>query len=254
LAVKNNKSTEMTFQRPTNRLITFYRSGPMPCPYLDGRTEQQLFTELSGASAQDQFETLSRGGFRRSHQIIYRPACRGCNACLPVRIAAAEFKLTRAWRRVVNTNSDLTAMDVGKNATAEQYALFRQYVSERHSDGEMANMTQRDYATMVLTSPVKTSVVEFREADETLIAACLIDHLEDGISAVYSFFDSEQKRRSLGSYIVLWMIQHARLHNLDYVYLGYWIDGSPKMAYKARFRPFEVFGPEGWHTYEGDVS
>lgn len=242
----------MTFQRPSTRLLTFYRSAPMPCPYLEGRSEQQLFTELSGATAQEQFETLSRGGFRRSHQVIYRPACRNCSACIPVRVAVADFRMTKAWRRIVNANADLAVVDTGKNATDEQFILFQRYVGARHGDGEMANMTRRDYGTMVLTSPVDSSVVEFRAPDGKLIAGCLIDHLQDGLSAVYSFFDPDSDRQSLGSYIVLWLIQHARLHNLNHVYLGYWVAGSRKMAYKARFRPLEGFGPDGWRVIETD--
>lgn len=240
----------MTFQRPSTRLLTFYRSAPMPCPYLEGRSEQQLFTELNGSASQEQFEVLSRGGFRRSHQVIYRPACRNCNACIPVRVAVADFRASRAWRRVIKANGDLSVADTGKNATDEQFALFQRYVTTRHGDGEMANMTRRDYGAMVLTSPVESSVVEFRAPEGGLVAACLIDHLTDGLSAVYSFFDPDGDRQSLGSYIVLWLIQHARLHNLDHVYLGYWVEGSKKMAYKARFRPLEGFGPNGWQVIE----
>jgi len=222
----------------------------MPCPYLKGQSEQQLFTELSGATAQEQFEALSRGGFRRSHQVIYRPACRNCNACIPVRVSVANFEMTKSWRRIVNANSDLNAGNRGKNATDEQFALFQRYVTTRHGDGEMANMTRRDYGAMILTSPVESSIFEFRTPDRNLVAGCLVDHLSDGISAVYSFFDPDCDRKSLGSYIVLWLIQHARLHNLDHVYLGYWVEDSQKMAYKARFRPLEGFGPDGWREID----
>jgi leucyl-tRNA---protein transferase len=218
----------------------------MPCPYLENRNEQQLFTELSGSTAQEQFETLSRGGFRRSHQVIYRPACRACDACTPVRISTHNFEMTRAWRRITNKNADLIVEDTGKNATDEQYALFQRYVTARHSDGEMANMSRRDYSSMVLTSPVDTSIIEFRTSDGTLVAGCLIDHLSDGYSAVYSFFEPNSGRQSLGSYIVLWLVQQARLHNLEHIYLGYLVEGSSKMAYKARFGPLEAFGANGW--------
>ncbi|MDA0656315.1 MAG: arginyltransferase [Proteobacteria bacterium] len=236
----------MTFQRPSPHLLTFYRSGPMPCPYLENNTEQQLFTELSGPGTQEQFETLSRSGFRRSHQVIYRPACRACNACIPVRVAARDFIMSRAWRRVIKNNPDLTLENTGKNATDEQYDLFQRYVAERHADGEMANMSRRDYSAMVLSSPIDTSIFEFRSKDGILIAGCLVDHLSDGLSAVYSFFAPALERRSLGSYIVIRLIQFARLHNLDHVYLGYWVKGSPKMAYKARFQPLEAFDANGW--------
>ena len=240
----------MTLQRIPDRVLTFYRSGPMPCPYLPGRVEQQLFTELSGAGAQDAFEQLSAGGFRRSHHIAYRPACRGCSACVPVRIVTEDFDMTRAWRRVLRTNADLTAVSVGKRITDEQYQLFRRYVTGRHSEGDMARMNRRDYAAMIVSSPVDTDLVEFRDPDGRLMGACLMDRLRDGLSAVYSFFDPDDTKRSLGSFMVLWMIREARARGLDHVYLGFWIRNSAKMAYKRRFRPLEGFGPSGWQRLD----
>lgn len=228
------------------RVLTFYRSGPMPCPYIPGRIEQQLFTELSSPTAQPDFERLSQGGFRRSHHIVYRPACPGCSACLPVRVDAARFAFGRAWRRVLNVNADLHLHDVGKRVDDEQFALFRRYVTDRHAQGDMARMNRRDYAAMVLSSPVQTQVLEFRDADDRLWAACLVDRMSDGYSAVYSFYEPEAARRSLGSLIVLTLIERARQRRLPYVYLGFWIPDSPKMAYKRRFHPLEAFGPGGW--------
>lgn len=218
----------------------------MPCPYLSGRVEQQLFAELSGAKALDVFDTLSQGGFRRSHHIIYKPACSGCSACIPVRIPVARFRPGKSWRRIINRNDDLLVADVGARITEEQFDLFQRYTARRHGEGEMAKMSRRDYAAMVLSSPVDTVMVEFRRPDGHLIAGCLMDRLAGGLSAVYSFFDPLEERRSLGSYVILWMIEEAKRLELDHVYLGYWVAGSPKMDYKARFRPFESFGPDGW--------
>ena len=218
----------------------------MPCPYLANRTEQQLFTELCGNTAQEKFEALSRGGFRRSHQVIYRPACPACNACTPVRIRTHDFKLTRAWLRIINKNSELLVENVGKNPTDEQYGLFQRYVTTRHSDGDMTNMSRRDYGSMILTSPVDTSIIEFRTTDKSLVAGCLIDHLSDGYSAVYSFFEPNSRHQSLGSYIVLWLVQQAKLYGLDHIYLGYLVKGCSQMAYKERFGPLEAFGADGW--------
>ena len=218
----------------------------MPCPYLSGRVEQQLFAELSGAKALDVFDTLSQGGFRRSHHIIYKPACSGCNACIPVRIPVDRFRTGKSWRRIINRNDDLVATEVGARITEEQFDLFQHYTARRHGEGEMAKMSRRDYAAMVLSSPVDTVMVEFRRPDGDLIAGCLMDRLVGGLSAVYSFFDPAEERRSLGSYVILWMIEEAKRLDLDHVYLGYWVAGSPKMDYKARFRPFESFGPDGW--------
>ena len=226
----------------------------MPCPYLSGRVEQQLFTELSGAQALDTFDVLSQGGFRRSHHIIYKPACTGCTACVPVRIPVLRFKSSRAWRKINNRNADLTIVDVGTRITEEQYELFKSYTNRRHGDGEMAKMSRRDYAAMVLSSPVDTVLVEFRNGSGKLIAVCLMDRLAGGLSAVYSFFDPDKDRRSLGSYVILWMIEEAKRQDLDHVYLGYWVAGSPKMDYKIRFRPIESFGPNGWSEIEGPYS
>ena len=236
----------MTLQRVPNRVLTFYRSGPMPCPYLPGRIEQQLFTELSGNGVQEVFEQLSLGGFRRSHHIAYRPACRGCSACVPVRIAVDGFEMTKSWQRVLRANADLTVESAGKRITDEQFRLFQRYVRSRHGDGDMARMNRRDYASMVVSSPVQTELVEFRDRDGTLIAACLMDWLADGLSAVYSFYEPDLPKRSLGTQVVLWMVEEARRLGLPYVYLGFWIENSPKMAYKGRFRPLEGFSADGW--------
>jgi arginine-tRNA-protein transferase len=237
----------MTLQRlPNQRMLTFYRSGPMPCPYLPGRVEQQLFTELAGNGVQDVFEQLSLSGFRRSHHIAYRPACKGCSACVPVRIKADGFEMTKSWRRTLRANGDLSATNVGKSVSDEQYKLFQRYVLSRHGEGDMARMNRRDYAAMVVSSPVETEMVEFRGPTGTLVAACLMDRLGDGLSAVYSYFEPSLQQRSLGSYIILWMVEEARRRGMPHVYLGFWIENSPKMAYKGRFRPLEAFDANGW--------
>ncbi len=235
----------MTSQRKPS-LFTFYRSGPMPCPYLEGKVEQQLFTDLSGLGAQARYEVLSQGGFRRSHHIAYRPACRGCAACVPVRVVASRFQAGRAWRRILKKNADLRVEDKGHHASNEQYALFKRYMRSRHDGGDMARMDRNDYFEMVVSSPVDTCIFEFRNPAGDLIGACLTDKLRDGYSAVYSFFEPTLKSRSLGSYIVLSMINQARMQGLDYVYLGFWVAESRKMHYKIRFQPIEGFGPLGW--------
>lgn len=235
----------MSIQRNLDPIL-FHRSAPMACPYLQGRLEQQLFTELSGPGAQAVFERLGEAGFRRSHHIMYRPVCTGCNSCVPVRIVASDFDFSRSWRRILNKNSDIEAEDVGGKVSEEQFDLFRRYVESRHGDGDMANMTARDYVNLVTASPVDTGLVEFRKPDGSLVAACLMDKLRDGFSAVYSFFDPDANHRSLGSYMILWLVMEARRLGLQHVYLGFWIADSHKMAYKRRFAPLEAFGPSGW--------
>ncbi len=226
----------------------------MPCPYLRGKVEQQLFTDLSGLGAQSRYEILSQGGFRRSHHIAYRPACRDCVACVPVRVVASEFKVSRAWRRIRNKNADLLIEDKGTQVSNEQFALFSRYMQSRHGGGDMARMDRNDYFEMVVSSPVHTSILEYRNPEGDLVAACLIDKVGDGYSAVYSFFDPETSNRSLGSYIVLSLIERVRAENLPYVYLGFWVANSPKMQYKVRFQPIEGFGPRGWKSIDTETN
>ncbi len=224
----------------------FYRMPPRPCPYLPGRTEQNIFTELSGASTTPLYDALTQAGFRRSHNVAYRPSCPGCQACVPVRVVTWQFAPSRSQIRVLRANGDVRESELGGVATAEQYALFGRYLSARHADGEMAGMTYADYVAMVEDSPLNTVVSEYRDADNRLIAACLVDRLNDGLSAVYSFFEPSQTQRSLGSYMILRLIEKSRLAELAYLYLGYWIAGSRKMAYKAKFRPLEGLTSRGW--------
>ncbi len=227
-------------------LLTFYRSGPMGCPYLPGNIEQQLFTDLSGADAQARYDVLSQGGFRRSHNIAYRPSCRNCEACVPVRVAAGEFRTGSRWRRIKRANADIHVTDVGTQVSDEQFELFRRYLKSRHEDGDMARMNRHDYFEMVASSPVATSILEFRDQNDTLVGACLTDRISDGLSAVYSFFEPALDKRSLGSFVILALIDRARAASLPYVYLGFWIEASRKMRYKSRFEPIEGFGPDGW--------
>ena len=219
-----------------------------PCPYLPGRRERKLLTRIDGPGATDLYGLLSRAGFRRSHVFAYRPACDGCSACVPVRVAAEAFRPSRGQRRVLALNGDLIRRDRPAVAGAEDFELFHRYILDRHGDGEMATMDFAEYRAMVDDSRLETRLHEARTPDGALVAVCLADWLEDGASAVYSFFDPRHSRRSLGTWMVLALIEEARRRSLPFVYLGYWIDGAPKMSYKARFRPLEGFGAEGWRA------
>lgn len=231
---------------PLKRPHFFFTTAPLPCPYLPGRLERKIVTELVGPDAEVLHDALSRAGFRRSHSIAYTPACPGCNACVPVRIVATEFRYKKSLKRVWRANGDLHARCVPARATAEQYRLFSRYQDSRHTGGDMALMGFYDYRSMVEDSPIDTFMVEFRDESETLRAACLTDRTNDGLSAVYSFFDPDWHDRSLGSFAILWLVEQARREGAPYVYLGYWIAESRKMSYKARFQPLEAFGPGGW--------
>lgn len=231
-----------------SRLLQFYLSGPLPCPYLPGRIERKLFTRLTGGRETDS-ETnsmLTRAGFRRSHDIVYRPACHACNACVPVRVPVRFFKPSRSLRRIAALNRDLTVEITGTEATDELRQLFMDYQNARHPDGEMASMSAADFAAMLQEGEVATRVYRLRAPSGHLVGGIIADHVGDGTSAVYSFFAPGEARRSLGAQLILTLIEDARKNNLPYVYLGYWIAESRKMAYKARFRPLQALGPQGW--------
>lgn len=217
-----------------------------PCPYLPGRMERKLMTRIDGPDATAFYSLLSRSGFRRSHIFAYRPACHGCAACIPVRVKVAEFRPSRTQRRLLRMNRDLSVKELPAVASKEHYALFQSYVLARHSDGEMADMRFDDYRGMVEDTHLDTRLSEYRLPTGALAAVCLTDWLGDGGSAVYSFFDPRLARRSLGTLMILDLIDCARRRGLAHAYLGYWIDNAPKMAYKARFRPLEGLGPDGW--------
>jgi leucyl-tRNA---protein transferase len=218
----------------------------MQCPYLADQGEQLVFTHLSAEGADSLHGVLAQAGFRRSHNILYRPDCPTCNACVPVRVSAANFTPSRSQRRVLATNTDAPGAIIEPIATAEQYDLFSRYQTSRHGDGSMAKMDFDDYQAMVEDSPVKTLVIEYRTPDDSLVACALSDRLIDGLSMVYSFFDPEAARRGLGTFMILDHIRRATALGLDHVYLGYWIAEAPKMAYKTNFRPLETLGRNGW--------
>jgi arginyl-tRNA--protein-N-Asp/Glu arginylyltransferase len=228
----------------------FFRTSAQPCPYLVGETERKLITDLTGRDAQRLYNDLSRAGFRRSHHYAYRPVCLGCSACVPVRIPVARFASQRSARRLAQINADLVASTDTARATIEQFKLFSRYLQDRHGDSDMAGMGYADFRTMAEDSPLDSIILTLRDDQGRLTGACLTDVLDDGLSAVYSFYEPSAPQRSLGTYLVLKLIEHARSLDLPYVYLGYWIAGSRKMAYKTRFRPLEALGAEGWAEFE----
>ena len=231
----------------------FYLTAPSPCPYLAGKEERKVFTHLVGERAGELNNILTQGGFRRSQSIAYRPACESCRACVSVRVVAKDFRPTPSMRRIMRRNADIAGEMRIAVPTSEQYAIFRGYLDSRHRDGGMADMTVLDYAMMVEDSIIDTFVSEYRlepngEARDQrpLLATALCDRLSDGISMVYSFYDPGLPRRGLGTYMILDHIDYARRLGLPYLYLGYWIQGSPKMSYKRRFQPQEQLTGNGW--------
>ena len=238
----------------------FYLTAPSPCPYVEGEFERKVFTHLAGDRAPELNDLLTQGGFRRSQNIAYRPACETCRACVSVRILVDRFEPTRSMRRAVSRNDDLIGAVHDAEPSSEQYSLFRTYLDARHHDGGMADMTVLDYAMMVEDSHVDTRIVEYRrrgpdsfitgKGEGELVAVALTDWMADGLSMVYSFYDPALEHRSLGTFMILDHIARARAAGLPHVYLGYWVNGSRKMAYKVRFEPQEHLGPKGWERYE----
>ncbi len=229
----------------------FYLTSPTPCPYLPGQTERKVFTHLIGRRAIALNDRLTQNGFRRSQTIAYRPACETCRACVSVRICVDDFAPGRSFRKVLARNADIQGRMLPALPVMEHYSVFRAYLDARHDDGGMADMTVLDYAMMIEDSHVESRLVEYRMAGRggaqgALVAVCLTDILEDGLSMVYSFYEPEEAHRSLGTFMVLDHIARTRQLGLPNLYLGYWIKDSRKMAYKERFLPQERLGMQGW--------
>ncbi len=237
------------------RQLRFFLTAPSPCPYLPDREERKVFAHLplsDGASIND---ALTQIGFRRSQNIAYRPACERCDACVSARIPAIDYPFSRSERRVLERNQDLSRHLVEAEATLEQFDLLRRYLLARHAEGGMADMTWPDYVAMVEDTTARTHLIEYRRPSidggpGDLVGCVLIDVLSDGLSMVYSFYEPQMPKRSLGSFIILDHVVQANLAALPYVYLGYWVSGSMKMAYKARFKPVEVLRAGGWAPLE----
>lgn len=209
--------------------------------------ERKLFTALQGEGAQRLNDGLSKQGFRRSQNVLYRPSCADCAACLSARINVSEFSLSKSQKRTLRRNNGLERRATSPWATEEQYELFRGYLADRHATGGMADMDAFEFAAMIEETPIRTRVVEYTDAEtRDLTAVCLTDILDDGVSMVYSFYTPERSRTSLGTYVILDHIEIAREAGLPYVYLGYWVPGSDKMGYKAAFSGLEVYASGEW--------
>jgi arginine-tRNA-protein transferase len=231
-----------------SRLLQFYLSGPLPCPYLPGQVERKLFTRLT-----DDVTTnveingmLTRAGFRRSHDIAYRPACSSCNACVPVRVPVRLFEPSRNLKRIAVRNRNLRVEIANAAPSDELFALFQNYQIQRHADSDMAQMNEQDFALMLQEGEADTRLYMLRDEVDVLLGCVIADPVNDGLSAVYSFYSPDQPKRSLGTQLILSLIDEMRRERLPYVYLGYWIEASRKMSYKARFQPLQALGPKGW--------
>ena len=222
------------------------------CPYLDGRMERKLFTALQGDQAERLNDALSKQGFRRSQNVLYRPSCTECSACYSARIRVADFTPSKSQKRALRRNADLRREATSPWATEEQFALFRRYLDSRHSDGGMADMDVLEFAAMIEETPIRSRLVEYSadpepgERRRKLTAVCLTDILDDGVSMVYSFYEPARISDSLGTFVILDHVEIAREAGLPYVYLGSWVPGSRKLGYKANFGALEVYIGGRW--------
>ncbi len=230
----------------TSIIPQFFVTAPQECPYLGNREERKLFTPIELSNANQINNTLSKQGFRRSQNVLYRPSCSKCAACLSARISLESHVISKSQKRLIRYNAGLTRNLIVPNASVEQYNLFSSYINNRHVAGGMAEMNYFEYSSMIEETLVKTVLVEYRNNDKDLMGACLTDILDDGLSMVYSFYDSTLTKNSLGSYMILDHVKLAKEMKLNYVYLGYWVKGSPKMNYKANFSGLEIFINNEW--------
>jgi arginine-tRNA-protein transferase len=213
--------------------------------------ERKLFTALQGEFAETLNDALSQQGFRRSQNVLYRPSCADCSACLSARVKVADFRASRTQARILRRNAGLVREANSPWATEDQFELFRRYLDSRHAEGGMADMDIFEFAAMIEETPIRSRVIEYTQPGRNprqrqLAAVCLTDVLADGLSMVYSFYDPDRPSDSLGTHVILDHIRIAQEAGLPYVYLGYWVPGSPKMGYKAKFSGLEVYFGGKW--------
>ncbi|MEZ5554720.1 arginyltransferase [Haliea sp.] len=234
------------------RDLKVYTTYPHTCSYLKDQEATTLFIDPRQEMDQLLYSRLSQMGFRRSGDHIYRPHCGRCNACIPARIPVHSFVPNRAQRRTWRRNADLRVERSAHIGDEAAYDLYYRYIEQRHADGDMYPPDRDQYMSFLNDAWDCTRYYRFF-AEERLLGIAVVDVLTDGLSAIYTFFEPEEERRSLGSYAILWQIEQARLMGLNYLYLGYWIRNCNKMSYKTAYRPLELYIDSDWRAAEPGV-
>lgn len=236
----------------TSRQLQFYITVESPCSYFDDRQSRNLVPDPDVSLNMPVYNQLIQHGFRRSGSYCYRPYCRSCELCVACRIPVRRFSPNRSQRRCLTRNSDTSVQVVPASFNEEYFDLYSRYLNSRHEDSSMACPSESDFRDFLYSSWSDTRFLEIREGKGghgQLLAVAVTDRMRDGLSAVYSFFDPEMSPRSLGNLCVLKQVELARETGLDFVYLGYWIDGHEKMHYKTRYQPLEIYRGEHWQPY-----
>ena len=225
--------------------ISFFTTPTHDCSYLEGKQAITLFADPLIKIDKDMYSALSVVGFRRSGKHIYRPYCQNCAACIPVRIPVAQFTEKRKHRRARKVNETLTVTKHSPRITEENFSLYEKYIAERHSDGDMYPASRDQFQSFLVDGRAEASFYEFRNSGR-LLAVAVADELNDGLSAIYTFFDTEERSRALGVFSILWLVEEAQNQNLEFLYLGYWIKQCQKMNYKMEYKPIELYVNNSW--------
>lgn len=232
--------------------LRFYQTPEHECNYLTDRKAGTVFVDPSASINVETYSQLAMIGFRRSGRYLYRPRCADCSACVPIRLPVANFKPSRAQRRIRGKNDDLEVRLCDKTFQQEHYDLYERYLQSRHPDGGMDNTTPAKYESFLCCNWMDTEFIEFRLKGR-LIAVAVTDVMMNGLSALYTYFDPDYSNRSLGVYAILWQIEYARQNNKRWLYLGYWIEESAKMSYKTSYRPYELLIDGRWKHFKHNV-
>lgn len=229
--------------------LQLFKTQPDKCGYLDDRQSQNIVVDPDVIPDRSLQTLLANAGFRRSGNMLYRPNCPACQACTATRIPVDQFLPSKRQKRVLKKNADVRVIPLAAEYSDEHYQLFTKYLKQRHADGGMDDTSEDGYRSFLLGAWSETILLEFRDSEDALLAVAVTDVLDNGLSAVYTFFDPEQSKRSLGSFAILSQVEHARQENLDWLYMGYWVEECQKMSYKTEYQPLQVLTGSSWCNY-----